>query len=139
FSRWALSRPPWWSLAQVTARKPFNGGYKGFVTRGAPRPRCLSYLVNGTIVRGAQKSLPIGDKSQQLSIGYEGIVLGNPHVKPGTRPGILPWNGNQAGPYGIHFHRPCCSQKVILVENAGAESSLKEVSVNPGREVFMRV
>jgi hypothetical protein len=56
------------------------------------------------------------------------IVCGNPHVEPGTRPGILPWNGNQADPHGIHLHIPRCSPKVTLVENA-----------NPSGEALIRV
>jgi hypothetical protein len=75
--------PPWSSLAQVPARQPLNGRYKGSVPRGTPRPRYLSKFLHRTVFRCLQEPLPIGDKSQQGSIGYDGIIFDNPHVKTG--------------------------------------------------------
>ena len=51
FSHWGLSRLPWSSLAQVPAGQPLNGRYKGSVSRGSPRPRCLSKLLHRTVFR----------------------------------------------------------------------------------------
>ena len=63
-------------------------------------------------------------------------MFGNPHVKPGARPEILPCKGNQAGSHWIHLHLPRRSHKVTLVKNAGTESSLEQVTTDPSGEVL---
>lgn len=134
FSHWALSGHPWSYHAQV---RPVS---LSTVATQAPSP-------TGRPVRVALRSFLIGPSSADCrnppqlvtSPGAFGQLQGNhirqSHGKPGTRPGILPCNGNEAASHRIHLHIPRCSHKVTLVKNAGTESSLEQVTTGPSGEV----
>ncbi|MFH1116466.1 MAG: type II toxin-antitoxin system HicA family toxin [Pseudomonadota bacterium] len=88
---WTLARSSRFPFAQVPTIDLLDLCHKRRISGRSPGSCPFSERDRLPVVRGAQKSLPIGDKYRQRFIGYERIIFGDPlriiHVHgPDTTP-----------------------------------------------------